>query len=79
MRIAAQHKPVKPVKPEVDSVTITLSGDEAKKLRRVCYYNKTVSARFVNNPNGGRRKGEDILAFMTSLGNSLKKQGVERF
>lgn len=66
-------------KPQINSVTIQLSADEAKKLRRVCYYNHTVAEKFRGNPNGGRRKGDDILAFMSSLGNSLKKQGVERF
>lgn len=67
------------VAPVAPPVTITLSGEEAKKLRRVCYYNKTVAQKFKSNPNGGSRKADDILAFMTGLGNGLKKQGVERF
>ena len=67
------------VTPVAPPVTISLTGEEAKKLRRVCYYNKTVAQKFKSNQNGGSRKADDILAFMTSLGNSLKKQGVERF
>jgi hypothetical protein len=65
--------------PAISSVTLTLSHEEAKKLRRVCYYNKSVSRKYRDNPAGGRRKAEDIDAFMGSLGNSLKAQGVERF
>lgn len=67
---------VAPVKPDV---TITLSHEEAKKLRRVMYYNKTVASKFSVNQNGGRRKADDINVFMGSLGNKLKAQGVDRY
>lgn len=74
MRISAA--PVTPVKPDI---TITLSASEASKLRRVCYYNKTVAKKYRNNPVGGARKAEDIDAFLGNLGSSLKNMGVERF
>lgn len=74
MQVTAQV--VQPVAPPV---TITLSGEEAKKLRRVCYYNKTVAAKFRSNQAGGPRKADDILAFMSSLGNSLKSKGIDRY
>lgn len=74
MRVSPVAAPI--VKP---SITITLSAEEATKLRRVCYYNKTVSRKFRDNANGGYRKAQDIDAFMGSLGNSLKAQGVDRF
>ena len=61
------------------SVTLTLSVEDAKKLRRMCYYNKTVSKKFKGNLYGGSRKADDINAFMVSLGNGLKAKGIERF
>lgn len=61
------------------SVNIKLSTSEAKKLRRVMYYNKTVSSKFSNNPNGGWRKSQDIDAFMKDLGTQLKSGGITRF
>jgi hypothetical protein len=67
------------VAPVAPPVTIELTGEEAKKLRRVCYYNKTVAQKFRGNEAGGPRKADDILAFMSSLGNSLKSKGIERF
>lgn len=76
MRIAVAERQVRP---QIDSVTLTLSADEASKLRRIMYYNKTVARKFRDNPNGGVRKSQDILAFATSLGNNLKAKGVERF
>lgn len=65
--------------PVISEVTLKLTPSEAQKLRRVCYYNKTVARKYRDNPVGGRRKAEDIDAFMGSLGNQLKAQGVERF
>lgn len=76
MRISAKTKPAKPV---VEEVAITLSAADASKLRRMCYYNQTIARKFAGNPNGGRRKADDLLAFATNLGNSLKRQGVDRF
>ena len=61
------------------SINITLSAEEATQLRRVCYYNKTVSKKYRTNPNGGVRKSQDIDAFMSNLGNKLKAANVERF
>jgi len=69
--------PVAPA-PKPD-ITITLTPTEASKLRRVCYYNKTVAGKFSGNRNGGWRKSQDIDAFMASLGNSLKGKGVDRY
>ena len=61
-------------------VNITLTQEEANKLRRVCYYNKTVSSKFKGNKKAGSpRKADDINAFMVSLGEGLKKQGIERY
>lgn len=65
--------------PVVSGVSLSLTASEASMLRRIMYYNKTVASKFKSNPNGGRRKADDILAFATSLGNSLKAQGIERF
>lgn len=67
------------VAPVAPPVTIELSGEEAKKLRRMCYYNKTVAKKFRTNPAGGQRKADDLLAFMSGLGSKLKANGVERF
>lgn len=74
MNIVAQA--VAPITP---NITLTLTGEEAKKLRRVCYYNKTVAKKFAENEIGGQRKADDLLSFMSSLGNGLKLKGVERF
>lgn len=65
-----------PVKP---NITIELTPDEASKLRRACYYNKTVARKYAGNPKGSARKASYLDAFMGSLGNSLKDRGVERF
>lgn len=67
---------VAPVKP---NVIVELTHEEAMKLRRVCYYNKTVSRKFASNPVGGRSKGTAIDQFLSDLGNTLKRKGVERF
>ena len=62
------------------TINITLSAEEAKKLRRVCYYNKTVSKKFKTNAVAGNpRKADDINAFMVSLGEGLKGKGIERY
>lgn len=60
-------------------VVLTLSPEEAKKLRRTCYYNLTVRDRFVTNPNGGIDKAEQLCNFLSELGNKLAALGVERF
>lgn len=67
------------VAPVMPNVVITLTHDEAMKLRRVCYYNKTISQKFAGNPSGGRTKASAIDIFLNDLGNSLKRKNVERF
>ena len=61
------------------SVDLHLSIEDAQKLRRMCYYNKTVSKKFKGNNYGGARKADDLNAFMVSLGNGLKNKGIERY
>ena len=69
-----------PASTRVDGVDIHLSSSEAEMLRRVCYYNITVGNKFsANRVAGGYRKGQEITAFMTSLGNKLKAEGIARF
>ena len=69
-----------PVVAPVETISMTFSKEEAKKLRRVCYYNKTVSKKFKSNVvAGGPRKADDINAFMVSLGEGLKGKGIERY
>jgi hypothetical protein len=63
----------------MSSVTIKLSADEAKVLRRVCYYNKTVAAKFRDNPTGGYSKSHAVDGFLNSLGTKLKDSGIDRF
>lgn len=68
-----------PASTKVNGVSLKLSEAEAQMLRRVCYYNLTVADKFAGNPKGGHRKSNDIRAFMGSLGNSLKAQGIDRY
>lgn len=68
-----------PASVKVNGVNLNLSPSEASILRRVCYYNLTVADKFSHNPNGGYRKADEVKAFMTSLGNALKGQGIDRF
>jgi hypothetical protein len=76
--VIAKSQPVAVAPPA--TISITLSAEEAKKLRRVCYYNKTVSKKFKTNAAAGNpRKADDINAFMVSLGEGLKGKGIERY
>ena len=61
------------------SVVIAMSTAEAEKLRRVCYYNKTVAAKYSNNPVGGHTKSAALDSFLNELGVSLKAEGILRF
>lgn len=58
-------------------VNISLSVEEARMLRRVCYYNKTVGAKVAENVSSSN--GDIVKDFMHSLGNALKYQGIDRF
>jgi len=63
--------------PGPTTVTVFLSVEDAKKLRRVCYYNKTVGAKIAENVASST--AVVVKDFMNSLGNALKNQGIERF
>ena len=58
-------------------VNISLSVEEARMLRRVCYYNKTVGAKVTENITSAI--GVVIKDFMSALGNNLKTQNIDRF
>jgi len=63
--------------PGPTTINISLAVEEAKKLRRVCYYNKTVGAKVAENVSSSN--GDIVKDFMHSLGNALKYQGIDRF
>ena len=68
-----------PVAPVITDVTLTLSPEEAKMLRRVCYYNLTVGEKYSDNPVGGEAKGSAVSNFLYGLGTMLKSYGVDRY
>jgi hypothetical protein len=70
---------VKSVPSGPNVITVTLDAAEASKLRRVCYYNKTVGQKYAGNPVGGSWKGSIITEFLGDLGSALKAANVERF
>lgn len=61
---------------EPESVSITLNSQEARMLRRMCFFNKTVSAKV--SESEGNWAGSAIDAFMCSVGTQLKEQGYCR-
>ena len=68
-----------PVAPVITDVTLTLNAEEAKMLRRTCYYNLTVGERYAGNPVGSSAKGAAVSNFLSGLGNTLKAHGVDRY
>jgi len=79
MFVSTQPAPV--VAPPAPNVVVTLTAEEAKKLRRVCYFNITVADK-ENDSDRGRAcdgRGTLLRSFLNDLGNSLKAKGVERF
>jgi hypothetical protein len=78
MDVSANVRTV-PATTVVDSVTLSLTHDEAMKLRRTCYYNITVGEKYANNSIGGEAKGSAVRDFLNDLGNALKANGIERF
>lgn len=69
------------VAPPLPNIVVTLSAEEAKKLRRVCYFNKTVGAKEADSDRGRAMVGRGLVLdnFLNDLGNSLKSRGVERY
>jgi len=79
MFVSTQPAPV--VAPPAPNVVVTLTAEEAKKLRRVCYFNITVADKENDSDRGQACDGRGILlrSFLNDLGNNLKAKGVERF
>ena len=59
------------------NVTITLSEEEAAKLRRACNFNVTIKDRV--SANSGDRDGWSMYHLLDELGNKLKSQGIKRW
>ena len=62
---------------KVNGITLTLSENDAKKLRRVCGFNKTVSGKIASNSD--EASGAAVDAFLYQLGSALREKGIERF
>ena len=79
MFVSTQPAPV--VAPPAPNVVVTLTAEEAKKLRRVCYFNITVADKEDDSDRGREcaGRGTQLRFFLNDLGNSLKAKGVERF
>lgn len=76
VNVNSTHVPAKTI---VNGVTLTLSHEEARILRRVMYYNLTVADKFALNPKGGWSKSARVKSVMASIGESLKAKGIDRF
>lgn len=57
-------------------VSVAISADQAKMLRRMCYFNKTIREKVTMKD--GAWAGEMINDFMQDLGNQLKAEGYGR-
>ena len=67
------------VKPEVTlpaQITINLTAQEARILRRMCYFNKTISSRVAEKD--GQWAGAAVDAFAVSVGSQLRDAGYTR-
>ena len=67
------------VKPEVTlpaQVTLHLTNQEARILRRMCYFNKTISGKVTEKD--GAWAGAAVDAFAVSVGSQLRDAGYSR-
>ena len=60
-----------------DGIVIELTTEDASKLRRVCYFNKTIGERVAERD--GADAGQEIKSFLGDLGDGLADEGVERW
>ena len=79
MYVSTTPAPYVPVVAPAPNVLVTLTAEEAKKLRRVCYFNLTVAEKEAGSDRGTPGRGDILRSFLDDLGNSLKAKGVERF
>ena len=63
-----------------EKVTVEMTPEEAEKLRRACYFNRTIQDR-ISAGNGGQavRDGWSMYHFLNDLGNTLKGSGIKRW
>jgi hypothetical protein len=62
---------------QVEQIILTLTKEEAEKLRRACYFNLTIRDRVA--ATSGETQGVTMYEFLNDLGNALKARGIKRW
>ena len=60
-----------------DGIIVELTSEDASKLRRACYFNKTIGERVAKRD--GQDAGDEMHDFLSELGDSLADEGIERW